>query len=294
MRSNKGSSVAMSLTYPLDTVRTRLQLEEGRRAAPTAVLLVQLARQEGITSLYRGIVPVIQSLFSSNFVYFYTFHGLKRLVVGEQSAPKDLLMAMTAGCVNVLLTNPLWVANTRMKMEGVAELSERVRGQARPPASRRYRSLADGVRRIATEEGTGALYNGLTPSLMLTSNPAVQFVAYEAAKRYLERLKPGVPLSATTVFVVGAACKALATIITYPLQMVQAKLRVGGLVLEDGTRELRVLRILLLLYRHGGLAGVFKGLEAKMLQTVLTAALMFVLYEKIARFVFFLLLGRRG
>ncbi|XP_037083040.1 peroxisomal membrane protein PMP34-like [Pollicipes pollicipes] len=76
--------------------------------------------------------------------------------------------------------------------------------------------------------------------------------------------------------------------------MVQAKLRVGGLVLEDGTRELRVLRILLLLYRHGGLAGVFKGLEAKMLQTVLTAALMFVLYEKIARFVFFLLLGRRG
>uniref|UniRef100_A0A3Q2EIL8 Uncharacterized protein n=1 Tax=Cyprinodon variegatus TaxID=28743 RepID=A0A3Q2EIL8_CYPVA len=34
-------------------------------------------------------------------------------------------------------------------------------------------------------------------------------------------------------------------------------------------------------WRHGVL-GLFKGLEAKLLQTVLTAALMFLLYEKIA------------
>jgi len=61
----------------------------------------------------------------------------------------------------------------------------------------------------------------------------------------------------------------------------------------DGTRETRIIRILVLLFKRGGLASVFKGLEAKLLQTVLTAALMFVLYEKIARFVFLILLGRR-
>ena len=38
---------------------------------------------------------------------------------------------------------------------------------------------------------------------------------------------------------------------------------------------------------------MYKGLEAKMLQTVLTAALMFVLYEKISQFVFLILLGKR-
>jgi len=32
--------------------------------------------------------------------------------------------------------------------------------------------------------------------------------------------------------------------------------------------------------------GLFKGLEAKLLQTVLTAALMFLLYEKIANTTF--------
>ena len=32
--------------------------------------------------------------------------------------------------------------------------------------------------------------------------------------------------------------------------------------------------------------GLFKGLEAKLIQTVLTAALMFLTYEKIAAFIF--------
>lgn len=35
-------------------------------------------------------------------------------------------------------------------------------------------------------------------------------------------------------------------------------------------------------FRKYGILGLFKGLEAKLLQTVLTAALMFLLYEKIA------------
>lgn len=39
-------------------------------------------------------------------------------------------------------------------------------------------------------------------------------------------------------------------------------------------------------YRKYGMLGLFKGLEAKLLQTVLTAALMFLLYEKIVSHTF--------
>ena len=45
--------------------------------------------------------------------------------------------------------------------------------------------------------------------------------------------------------------------------------------------------------RTQGFKGLFKGIEAKILQTVLTAALMFVCYEKIAAVVFSVLLGRK-
>jgi adenine nucleotide transporter 17 len=38
--------------------------------------------------------------------------------------------------------------------------------------------------------------------------------------------------------------------------------------------------------RKYGVQGLFKGMESKILQTVLTSALMFTIYEKIAAFVF--------
>jgi len=44
--------------------------------------------------------------------------------------------------------------------------------------------------------------------------------------------------------------------------------------------------------RKQGISGLYKGMEAKLLQTVLTAALMFLAYEKIARFVFRILLHK--
>ena len=56
---------------------------------------------------------------------------------------------------------------------------------------------------------------------------------------------------------------------------------------------LLLLLMQMLFSRVQGSRGLFKGLEAKLLQTVLAAALMFVCYEKIAAAVFAVLLGRR-
>jgi adenine nucleotide transporter 17 len=45
------------------------------------------------------MVPVLESLCASNFVYFYTFHGLKALQTtsANQNAGRDLLLASVAG-----------------------------------------------------------------------------------------------------------------------------------------------------------------------------------------------------
>lgn len=49
-------------------------------------------------SLYRGWFPVISSLCCSNFVYFYTFNTLKKVMVSDRSRPgKDLLMGFISG-----------------------------------------------------------------------------------------------------------------------------------------------------------------------------------------------------
>lgn len=43
------------------------------------------------------------------------------------------------------------------------------------------------------------------------------------------------------------------------------------------------------IFREKGVVGLFKGLEAKLLQTVLTASLMFLVYEKLMKLIMVIL-----
>ncbi len=46
--------------------------------------------------------------------------------------------------------------------------------------------LADCFKRIIKEEGVHSLWSGVPPSLVLALNPALQWMVYEAVKRYLQ------------------------------------------------------------------------------------------------------------
>ncbi|XP_011169843.1 peroxisomal membrane protein PMP34 [Solenopsis invicta] len=279
-----GSVIAMAAFYPLETVRSRLQLEEGRQSKNTLAIMRELIAKEGPCTLYRGIVPVLQSLCASNFIYFYTFHGLKELrSKRDQTAGNDLILASIAGVINVLTTTPLWVVNTRLKMRGVELVPERNNNE--------YTTLCDGLLHIWKYEGLKQLWAGTIPSLMLVANPAIQFMTYESIKRRVIETFGDAQPPAWIFFVMGAVAKTIATSITYPLTLVQNKLRHGhkfpNLPPNAGT-----LQILFHVLKKQGISGLYKGMEAKLLQTVFSAALMFLAYEKIARFVFRILLHK--
>lgn len=238
------------------------------------ILIQKLLKTEGASSLYSGIVPVCQSVMLSNLVYFYTFHSLKALKGPKsQNVASDLLIGSIAGILNVLSTTPFWVVNTRIKMKG--------KSTAKIP----YDNLIDGLQYITKTEGVQKLWSGCIPSLLLVSNPSIQFAVYEAVKRYVVRVY-GNKLPSLSYFFIGAVSKAISTCITYPLQLVQTKLRHGD---EEFKKNLPpnagTLDILYYIIKNKGFKGLYLGLEAKLWQTILTAALMFMAYEKIARFV---------
>lgn len=280
-----GSAVAMSTFYPLDTVRTRLQLQlkntpvnlgDQKKTEGILAMLQEIFEKEGLNGVYRGLVPVIQSLYCSNFVYFYAFHGLKKTLNPEKSPLNDLLCGMTAGIINVMSTTPLWVVNTRIKMQHAA-----------PVKGRHYTSILDGLCKVYKEEGIPGLWSGCTSSLILVINPAIQFMTYESLKRHLMARNGSQPPNALLLFLAGATAKAIATTLTYPIQLAQAKQRHSG----GGQGMWRLIYTIL---QKDGFFGLFHGLNAKLLQTVLTAALMFLCYEKISSLVFAIMLGRRA
>lgn len=276
-----GSVTAMTVFFPLDTARLRLQVDENRVAKSSPAILAEIIKEEGLLAPYRGWFPAICSLCCSNFVYFYCFHSLKACYLkGQQSTPGvDLLTGMAAGIVNVLVTTPLWVVNTRLKLQGSKFRNADIRSTS-------YSGILDAFIQIIRDEGVGALWNGTFPSLLLVLNPAIQFMIYESLKRQLRKGAPR-ELTSIEVFIIGAIAKGVATTITYPLQTVQSVLRFGQFNESSEKSKLlsslkTVKSLLVNRARRYGVLGLFKGLEAKLLQTVLTAALMFLLYEKIA------------
>ncbi|XP_029446305.1 peroxisomal membrane protein PMP34 isoform X2 [Rhinatrema bivittatum] len=246
-----GSVTAMTVFYPLDTARLRLQVDNKRKSKSTLAVLIEIIKEEGL---------------------------LKAIWVnGQQSTTgKDLLFGMIAGVVNVLLTTPLWVVNTRLKLQGAKFWNDDI-----VPSN--YKGILDAFHQIIRNEGILALWDSTFPSLLLVFNPAIQFMFYEGLKRQL--LKSQAELSSFEVFVIGAVAKAIATVVTYPLQTVQSVLRFRHHRLNSENQTLGSLRNVLYLLQQRvrclGVLGLCKGLEAKLLQTVFTAALMFLIYEKL-------------
>lgn len=87
--------------------------------------------------------------------------------------------------------------------------------------------ILDGLLKIWKTEGLQALWSGTLPSLLLVINPALQFMTYESIKRRLKLRYGDKDISAFVYFLVGAVSKTVATVLTYPLQIVQTKLRVS-------------------------------------------------------------------
>lgn len=115
----------------------------------------------------------------------------------------------------------------------------------------------------------------------------------------------GANLSAWEIFVLGALAKSLTTVVTYPLQVAQSLMRVQSAAAVKPTttssstgaqedeksgvaspppqhqQQQSLVGCLAQIYREQGVTGYFAGLEAKLLQTVLTAAISLVTYEKL-------------
>jgi len=282
-----GGFTAMSTFYPLDNIRTFLQVEDKKNKS-TMEAIQQYFSERGVAGLYAGLSPVLFSLACSNFVYFYSYNLIKSIVkksTGEFSVSSNLITAAIAGCINVLTTCPLWVVNTRIKLQ----------------KTQKYDGIVDGLIKISKEEGVGELWNGTLASLVLVSNPTIQFFAYDKLKVMMENYKNSKNFNSWEIFFLGAIAKLIATILTYPLQIAQSRLR--ALKRKDDEnkkknieskeekqeRYLNTFDCLLKIFQKDGFLGWFTGLDIKILQTVLTAAFQFLVYEKIHTFMLVLL-----
>uniref|UniRef100_A0A7S1ABP9 Uncharacterized protein n=1 Tax=Noctiluca scintillans TaxID=2966 RepID=A0A7S1ABP9_NOCSC len=272
-----GSVSSLALTYPLYSAVVRQQADHGRLDGKktASMTLLDILWREGPTSLYQGFFQGLFATTSQSFVYYYAYDMLNsfhRVRTRPRRSAWNLVAGFEAGVVTVLLTHPLWVVNYR-EVTTMREASG-LEGDC-------------SIWSIFQSQGLGGLYSGVVPALMLCVSPAVQFFSLGllfACRSYLlSRARSGSekPLQNVELLLFGAIPKALATLVSYPLQTVKVSLsRSASSGLED---FLGVTDCVWHILQKEGFFGFFQGLGNKLLQTTCTAALLFLVRVRVQR-----------
>ncbi|KAI5650564.1 hypothetical protein M9H77_36569 [Catharanthus roseus] len=292
-----GALVSTTILYPLDTCKSKYQAEvrahhQAKYRNISDVLREAISTRQ-VLSLYQGLGTKNLQSFISQFIYFYGYSFFKRLYLkrsGYKSigTKANLVIAAAAGACTVIVTHPLDTASSRMQTSEFGK--------------------SKGLLKTLSEGSWNEAYDGLGISLLLTANPSIQYTAFDQLKqRMLKRRisnKKGnesspESLSAFSAFILGAVSKCIATCVTYPA--IRCKVMIQSAESDEDTEEQEaeqksrktISGALYAIWKREGLLGFFKGLQAQILKTVLSSALLLMVKEKISKVSWVLILAIR-
>ncbi|XP_020252398.1 peroxisomal nicotinamide adenine dinucleotide carrier [Asparagus officinalis] len=270
--------------------------------------MCRVVKHEGWGRLYGGLAPSLVGTAASQGVYYYFYQIFRNRAettaldrwkkgVGDGSVGmfQSLVVAALSGCVNVLLTNPIWVVVTRMQTHKKSKqipprqplLSDKAiltAGIEPPPYG-----TVDVVQELYDEAGIWGFWKGVIPTLIMVSNPSIQFMLYETLlkklkKRRSSNAKGADGFTAFEIFLLGAVAKLGATLVTYPLLVVKARLQAKQGVDVDKRHQYKgTCDAIAKMIRYEGFPGFYKGMGTKIVQSVFAAAVLFMIKEELVK-----------
>ncbi|XP_076907768.1 peroxisomal adenine nucleotide carrier 1-like [Bidens hawaiensis] len=291
-----GAILSTTILYPLDTCKAKFQAEvrsNGRQKYKKLSDVLWEAVSTGqIVSLYQGLGTKNLQSFIAQFVYFYGYSYFKRLYQIKYNTKSigtkaNLILAASAGACTAIITQPLDTASSRMQTSAFGR--------------------SKGLWAMLTEGSWSEAFDGLGISLLLTSNPAIQYTVFDQLKQKLldQKLKKAgngsspESLSAFSAFLLGAVSKSIATVLTYPAIRCKVMIQAADSSDEE-TKENKkkpsktISSVVSAIWKQEGIFGFFKGLHAQILKTVLSSALLLMIKEKIAATTWVLILAVRS
>ncbi|KAJ3145091.1 hypothetical protein HK101_002548 [Irineochytrium annulatum] len=223
--------IAAVLVCPLDVVKVRLQNQIVLPGTPplyrgTFSTLGTVWRKEGLRGLFSGITPTVIAYLPDRAIWFTLYDaGRTRLpeLIGmrKDSTAVNLLATLIASVTSTAATTPIWVIRTRLMTQMPSHSH----------TGYHYTSVYDAFRTIVREEGWSALYKGLGPSLLGVSHSLVMFPLYEKLKLWIQHEErkrsnnPLAPISAQGILLASAASKCIASLATYPHEVLRTRLQ---------------------------------------------------------------------
>ncbi|PYI09067.1 solute carrier family 25 member 42 [Aspergillus sclerotiicarbonarius CBS 121057] len=182
---------SVTITYPLDIVRTRLSIqsasfaglshrEVGERLPGMFTTMVLIYRNEGgIVGLYRGITPTVAGVAPYVGLNFMTYESVRKYLTPEgDTTPgplRKLLAGAISGAVAQTCTYPFDVLRRRFQINTMSGMGYQ------------YTSIMDAVKAIVAEEGLRGLFKGIVPNLLkVAPSMASSWLSFELTRDFLK------------------------------------------------------------------------------------------------------------
>ncbi|SPJ81664.1 related to peroxisomal ATP carrier [Fusarium torulosum] len=277
-----GAVLANALVYPLDIVKTRLQVQikpdptkgplptDEPHYTSTWDAISRIVADDGIKGLYAGMNGSLLGVASTNFAYFYWYTIVRTLYLKSRKTDAnpstiiELSLGAVAGAIAQVFTIPVAVVTTRQQTASKGD---------RKGLIATAREVVDGP------DGVSGLWRGLKASLVLVVNPAITYGAYERLK---EVLFPGkTSLRPSEAFLLGAMSKALATIATQPLIVAKVGLQSKPPPARNGKPFTSFVEVMKFIIEHEGMLGLFKGIGPQILKGLLVQGILMTAKERV-------------
>ncbi len=202
-----GGIISMALTYPLITVSTRSQVNaKGAGKQSQFATARKILKEEGVKGLYAyyeylinlfcsGMKSALFGIAITQAVYYYWYELVKAGFEAKHAAgeaitlAENMLTGAVAGSITSVVTNPIWVINTRLLVKDDEGKSGKI-------------GMKEAALKIYKDDGIVGFWRGIIPALVLVINPVIQYTVFEKLKTWIEQKKKD--LSTIDFFLLGA------------------------------------------------------------------------------------------
>jgi solute carrier family 25 phosphate transporter 23/24/25/41 len=270
--------IAGTAIVPFEIVKTRVLAGQGGHT--TAQVVNQVAHVEGAGSVMKGgvVIGIVRQALEKG-VQFTTYELVKKREENRHMKdPKVLplphripiatLAGAVAGVTSALVTYPFQSLGDRLILNAEA-----------------YKGLTDALMKVGRTEGWSEIFRGITPTLLrMVPSAAASFYTYETLKERYLGSKGKRDLDTWASLSIGAVAGAVASTLTYPLQVAQKEINMSAIPKEAvGMNYQNVFEALSGIVKKEGIGGLYRGLPIELVEIVPYTALSFAVYEAAKR-----------
>ncbi|XP_004630722.1 mitoferrin-1 isoform X1 [Octodon degus] len=261
-----------SVMYPVDSVKTRMQsLNPDPKARYTSIYgaLKKIMRTEGFWRPLRGINVMIMGAGPAHAMYFACYENMKRTLndVFHHQGNSHLANGIAGSMATLLhdaVMNPAEVVKQRLQMY-----------------NSQHRSALSCIGAVWRTEGLGAFYRSYTTQLTMNIPfQSIHFITYEFLQ---EQVNPRRDYNPQSHIISGGLAGALAAAATTPLDVCKTLLNTQenvALSLANVSGRLSgMANAFRTVYQLNGLAGYFKGIQARVVYQMPSTAISWSVYE---------------